>query len=206
MSHGIFQVPRLIKYFPIKELNNVTIFDGGMGLGEVGFNIRAFTDRFNWGLNGQPYLVGVDINKKSVDFVKEYLVPRIYNEAYNIDLDESDTFFKDRHFNMSMLNEVCEHVEREKMKRILGKLEKFSDYVFVTTPYGSELTHFYENSDEKEFEHISVWYPEDFTERGYKVQVVNTIDFGNSLFAKSYVFIRRNFGKLQRKIIAVKKC
>jgi SAM-dependent methyltransferase len=201
MSHGGFSIPRLFKYLP-KQLEGKTILDAGCGLGEVGYYIKAFTGRPISGFHGQPHIVGVDIHQPHIDFVKKYL-PQIYAEAYHLDLVETRIFFKGRRFDVAMLNEVVEHIEKKKARRILREVEAISDYVLVSTPCGDELNQCFPNIPE--FNHVSVWQPEDFTDLGYKVVVEDTLEFGESPIAGAYKLGRRLFGTpIQRKIVAVK--
>lgn len=202
MSHGAYQITRLLKYLP-PNLEGLNILDAGCGLGEVGYYIRAFSGRFNIPIKGQPTLCGVDINKDSVDFIKQYL-PNIYNEVYQMDLMYLQRSFKGRHFNVAMLNEVMEHIPKEKALRILSLVEDYADIILISTPYGDELNNCYPNTPE--FNHVSTWYPMDFITHGYRVTVEDTIEFGNSLIAKLYKLARQLIGTpIQRKIIAVKK-
>jgi SAM-dependent methyltransferase len=201
MSHGGFSISRLFKYLP-RSLEGVTILDAGQGRGEVGFYIRAFTGRQLSGFHGQPHIVGVDIHQPHVDFVKNYL-PKIYDEVYQLDLANLGGFFGGRRFNISMLNEVVEHVDKCKALGVLDQVEAISDYVLVSTPYGDELNQCY--PDTPEFNHVSTWFPEDFAVRGYTVAVEDTLEFGASPIAEAYKLARRVFGTpIQRKIIAIK--
>lgn len=203
MSHGRFQVPRLFPYLP-ENLHEKFILDAGCGLGEVGFYIRAFSGRFNQPIKGQPYIVGVDINRNSIDFVKKYMWGSIYNEVHQLDLINLKEYFMARRFDVAMLNEVVEHIPKDKANLILDQVEAISDWVLVSTPLGDELNECYPNTPE--FNHVSIWTREDFEKRGYLVSTHETIEFGASPIARLYKFARDTFGTpIQRKIVAVRR-
>ena len=206
MSHGGFYIPRLFKYLP-RELEGKTVLDAGFGLGEVAYYIHAFTGRPACDFRGHPHITGVDIYEPSVRFAREWL-PKIYDEVHCFDLLNLKERFGGRHFDVALMLEVTEHIEKSKALRVLDQVEELADYVLVATPLGDELNRDY-GDEIPEFNHVSVWTPEDFTRRGYTVSVEdvtpNTIT--SRTFRRLYHGIRivvNGSDTVQRKIIAVR--
>lgn len=199
MSHGMGYIPALFKYLP-RDLTGLTILDAGCALGEVGYYIKAFSDHHGCDLHGQPYLIGVDIHEPSVRKVKSL---GVYDEVKYLDLRDLAYEYAGRRLDVIMFNSVVEHIPKPDALRILDDAEKLSRYVFVSTPYG-DYTH--ESEDEvQEFNHVSAWYPGDFTKRGYLATVKEVVDLGSSPIAVGYRLARNLFGtKIRRKIYAVR--
>jgi len=210
MSHGGFYIPRLLKYLP-QDLDGKKILDAGSGRGEVGYYIQAFVDRPACDLHGHPTIIGVDIHKPSVDFIREYLHPQIYEEIYYLDLTGEKTpgpekFFKGRHFDIALLLEVPEHIEKNKMLKVLGEIEELADYILIATPLGDELNQDFGDKI-PEFNHVSVWFPEDFKQRGYTVSVEEVTPRVGSRFVNLIIKMYRLLLGLkppQMKIIAIR--
>ncbi len=206
MSHGGFYIPRLFRYMP-RDLGGLTILDAGSGRGEVAYYIHAFTDGLATDLRGHPKITGVDIYRPSVDFTRTWL-PKIYDSVECLDIVDVERWAAGRRWDMAMLLEVPEHVPKDKMLAILDQVERVADYILIATPYGDELNQDY-GDVVPEFNHVSVWYPRDFEERGYSVEVEEVVPnpIGDRLIWRIYMAMRRVLGKpvrVQRKIIAVR--
>jgi hypothetical protein len=87
-------------------------------------------------------------------------------------------------------------------------VERVCDYVLVATPYGDELNRDFGDAI-PEFNHVSVWMPEDFTSRGYSVVVepvtlqVKTLRLYQWLI-HLYARLKGKHTPYQKKIIAVR--
>jgi len=206
MSHGGFYIPRLFKWLP-RNLEGLTILDAGQGRGEVAYYIRAFSDRPASDFHGQPYIVGVDLHKPHIEFAKKYL-DKIYDETYVLNLADVEEFFKGRHFDMAMLLEVPEHIPKDLALKILDQVERVADYILIATPYGDELNRDYGDVF-PEFNHVSVWMPEDFEKRGYRVWVEEVTPYPRSIrlfrwILRIYAQMRGRTSVVQKKIIATR--
>jgi SAM-dependent methyltransferase len=208
LSHGGFYIPRLFKYLP-KNLDGLLVLDAGSGIGEVAYYVQAFTGRPACDISGHPRIIGVDINAESVQFTQNWL-PKIYEDIQRLDLADVEKWAKmsGLHFDMAWLLEVPEHIPKEKMLSILDQVERIADYILIATPYGDELNQDYGDVI-PEFNHVSVWMSEDFTQRGYKVAVEDVTAYPRGIQALRWVYAvyRRLRGKklvTQRKIIAVR--
>jgi SAM-dependent methyltransferase len=206
LSHGGFYIPRLFKWLP-RNLEGLTILDAGQGRGEVAYYIRAFSDRPASDFHGQPYIVGVDLHAPHIEFAKKYL-NKIYDETYVLNLLNVEEFFKGKHFDMAMLLEVPEHIPKDLALKVLDQVELVADYILIATPYGDELNQDYGDKF-PEFNHVSIWMPEDFEKRGYKVWVEDVTPYPRGIQGLRWVYklYRRLRGRKmtwQRKIIAVR--
>lgn len=208
MSHGGFYIPRLFKYLP-KNLEGMLVLDAGSGLGEVAYYVQAFTNRPATDFTGSPKIIGVDINTSSVQWTKNWL-PRIYEDVVKLDLMDVEKWAvgEGLHFDMAWLLEVPEHIPKEKALLILDQVERIADYILVATPLGDELNQDYGDVI-PEFNHVSIWQPEDFEKRGYRVWVedVFSYPFAMKMLRWVYILYRRLRGRktiIQRKIIAVR--
>lgn len=208
MSHGGFYIPRLFKYLP-KNLDGLLILDAGSGLGEVSYYIQAFTGRPACDFSGHPHIIGLDINADSVQFTRQWL-PRIYEDVQRLDLLNVEKWAKEEglHFDMALLLEVPEHIPKEKALRVIEQVERIADYILIATPYGDELNEDYGDVI-PEFNHVSMWFPEDFEKRGYKVTVEEVTPMPRSLHVLQLVYrtwrrLRGRHNIVQRKIIAVR--
>jgi len=202
MSHGIAYVPRLFKYLP-QNLSGQTILDVGCGLGEVGFYIKMFSGHPSCDLIGEPRIIGVEIYKPSVIKIRKFL-PQIYDEIYHMDAADVQEKFRGSKITISLINSVLEHIEKNKALRILLDIECLADYILVSTPYGDDRNRDFGDKI-PEWNHVSSWLPSDFTQRGYQVDIEETLEVGNSLIAKGYKLARNLLGTpIRKKIIAVR--
>lgn len=207
LSHGGYYIPRLFRFIP-KNLDGLTILDCGSGIGEVAYYIHAFTGRPACDFSGRPRITGLDINADSVAWTKEFLTPRIYDDVLRLDLLEVEKWAAGRRWDMALLLEVPEHIPKDKMLMILDQVERVCDYILIATPYGDELNQDYGDKI-PEFNHVSVWMPEDFTRRGYGVWVEDVTPYPRAIKALRWVYglyrwLRGRKLTWQRKIIAVR--
>jgi SAM-dependent methyltransferase len=208
VSHGGFYIPRLFKYLP-KNLEGMLVLDAGSGLGEVAYYVHAFTNRPATDFKGHPKIIGVDINADSVWWTRAWL-PKIYEDVVRLDLMEVEEWAhaEGLHFDMAWLLEVPEHIPKDKMLKVLDQVERIADYILIATPYGDELNQDYGDVI-PEFNHVSVWMPEDFERRGYKVTVEEVFSYPfamRSLRAVYHIYrkLRGRSVVIQKKIIAVR--
>lgn len=202
MAHGSYHIPRLFKYVP-KKLGDLKILDIGSGLGEVGFYIHAMTNQPYYSLTGRPRITGIEIDEGSVNFCREWnkcyetIIQGDAENELNIMLQQRQTY------DLGIMTEFLEHVEKAKALRILSMAERVCSDILIASPYGFTKNVVY--PEHPSFNHVSAWYPKDFTKRGYRVTVEDAAALGSGIMARGYKFAKRVIGKpVDRRVIAVR--
>lgn len=157
MSHWGQEDPFIETLLPA-SLTGLKVMDVGTGFGKTGYNIRE------WGYRrGQPQLYGIEIFKPYADHVKSL---GYYTYVFNQDALMPFPFMVD----ISLLQHTIEHSDKEKGKKILSNIEKYTkSLVIVACPYGYTESPEVDNNPDNP--HVSGWLPDDFKELGYDVFV-----------------------------------
>jgi SAM-dependent methyltransferase len=193
-----FYPPRLFKYLP-SDLEGKRILDAGCGYGELCFYIRSKSNDPIWGVTGNPYIIGVDIDLDAIKFLSRI---RLYDEAYAGNLLKTREILRDVCFDIAILNNVLEHNPKPEALKILELIEGMAEYILVAVPLGDQRfiadeAIFYKN-------HLSAWDVSDFSSRGYEV-AVEDVAFYPDGFGRAYKFYRRLLGHpAHQQIIAVR--
>lgn len=152
-THPLIYHPFLSYFTP--DLKNKVILDCGSGKGMNGYLIRVTRD-----LKGAK-LIGLDINKYYMDFCRKH---KIYDKLVKHYLPTLP--FVDKSIDFLICTEVIEHLDKDKGKKLLSEIDRVCrGRALVTTPN----IFFDTEPGEEEDAHHSLWTPEDFKKRGYKV-------------------------------------
>lgn len=135
------------------------ILDVSTGLGKNGYLIRIFSKPF--------YLVGVDIFRPYLELVKHH---RIYDDVVLCDVSKLP--FIENSFEVTVVSEVIEHLEKENGLLLLTEADRISKHrIIVATPNkppargGIETDEGYNQYEA----HRSSWRVSDFKTRGFQV-------------------------------------
>jgi len=168
MSSSYLIDPFILSLFIEKEKS---ILDIGCGRGKWGYLIKT---------SHKPpsFIVGGDIDQNNVCFVKEH---KIYD--YVVQFDGRYLPFRDKAFDIVLVLEVIEHMEKSDGRKLLNEAERVSkEKVIVSTPLrGARYWYTAEH-------HPSRWTVSDLRKLGYTVRGV-----GFSFF-RYYTTYRLAFG------------
>ncbi len=160
MSHSSTLNPYVLKLLP-KNLDKQRILDVGCGNGLWGYNIRLNKD-------GEPIITGIDIWKP---YLKRLRKTRIYDDL--IQADAIKLPFPNKYFDFALCIAVLPHLNKQDSLIVLDELERVSQHIIVSTHLG------FSSQDEIDWnpfqKHLSSWYLQDFTHRGYKTITVPSI-------------------------------
>ncbi len=107
--------------------------------------------------------VGVDIH---IPYIKESKKKRIHNQYIKTDIRFLP--FKDKSFDVVIGLQVLEHLLKKDSWKVLEKMERIAKkQVIIATPIGK--TYHPAVDGNKHQLHLSGFYPNEFTKRGYKI-------------------------------------
>lgn len=154
MSH-LYELESFVMHLIPKD-RKLSVIDVGCGKGIWGYLLSALRENV-------AYICGVDITSSYLRFVKER---NVYDDLVLCD----GTFlpFKDRSFDLVLLSEVLEHLEKKQGYVMLKQLEKIArKLIVITVPQGFvEQTPVGGINAEK---HRSAWYAGEFRKLGYRI-------------------------------------
>lgn len=140
------------------HLQNKRVVDCGCGKGIWGYLLRATRE-----IGDKGKLIGIDIKKDYLDYVRKY---KVYDKLIQSDI--SSLKLKDNSVDFLICSEVIEHLADKKGEKFLKEVDrvvKDGGRAIITTPSISLETSIEEGPDS----HSSEWTPEKFKEKGYKV-------------------------------------
>ncbi len=157
----------------ILRINPMSLLDVGCGLGVYGFLSRIHLEQYD--LFDENFDVARNPNwKRRIDCIEGF--PRYikcwhewaYDNIYVGDIIEflNRLSLRREIYDMAICIDVIEHFTREEGFLLMDRLESISKAVLISTP-----KEFFEQSIEQNplEDHKSLWYPEDFTSRGYVI-------------------------------------
>lgn len=153
--HPFSYHPFVFNFIP--DLRNKIIMDLGCGKGIWGYLIRTVRPL------GTGKLVGLDINKKYLEFVKKH---NVYDKLIVGNITEIP--IKDSSLDFIICSEVIEHLSKNKGRKFLNEVDRVmrtGGRVIITTPNANIDTHIREGADS----HDSLWSMADFKDKGYRV-------------------------------------
>jgi ubiquinone/menaquinone biosynthesis C-methylase UbiE len=154
MSH-LYELESFVMRLIPKD-RKFSVIDVGCGKGIWGYLLRALRENV-------VYLCGVDITPSYLQFIKER---NVYDDL--ILCDSVFLPFRDGSFDLVLLSEVLEHLEKKQAYVMLKQLESIArQLILITVPQGLVKQEAIGGiSAEK---HRSAWYANDFKKLGYKV-------------------------------------
>jgi len=140
----------------IPKSGKLSVIDVGCGKGIWGYLLRALRENV-------VYLCGVDLTQSYLQFIKER---NIYNDL--VLCDSIYLPFRDKSFDIVLLSEVIEHLEKKQAYAMLKQLEKTAKkLILITVPQGFVKQEAVGGVDAEK--HRSAWYANEFKKLGYKV-------------------------------------
>jgi ubiquinone/menaquinone biosynthesis C-methylase UbiE len=154
MSH-LYELESFVMHLIPKD-RRISVIDVGCGKGIWGYLLCSLRGNVT-------YLCGIDITPQYMRFVKE---KDVYDDLVLCDCAYLP--FRDRSFDLVLLPEVLEHLEKKKGYAVLKQLERIArQLIIITVPQGFlKQESVCEISAEK---HRSAWYANEFKKLGYKV-------------------------------------
>ncbi len=135
-----------------------TILDVGIGFGRWGFLLREYLDIYGRvGYNKEDWQVKID----GIEVWAKYILPHhnyLYDNIYIGDCVEILPILSD--YNLIIMTDVLEHIEKERGKNFLNTLCKKGQKCILQVPLGDwKQGLIFDNPYER---HLSVWEKEDF--------------------------------------------
>jgi len=172
-----------IDFKPVLEGNGIElppfkILDIGCGFGKWGFLIRDYFEvligqKFNkedWKID----IIGVEPFKKCITKIQKEL----YNEIIQKDIFE--VLNQLNSFDLIIMGDVIEHIEKEKAHKLLKKLFKHSKNILISTPLGFMPQGAWAGN-EKEI-HKSGWKLSDFKQYNIVEHKILSDEFSSEIF------------------------
>jgi ubiquinone/menaquinone biosynthesis C-methylase UbiE len=154
MSH-LYELESFVMYLIPKD-RKISVIDLGCGKGIWGYLFCASRENMT-------YLCGVDITPTYLKFVKER---NVYDDLILCDCTHLP--FRDRSFDLVLLSEVLEHLEKKQGYAVLKQLERIArQLIIITVPQGLLKQEAVGGIDAEK--HRSAWYTSEFKKLGYKV-------------------------------------
>ena len=154
MSH-LYELESFVMRLIPKD-KKISVIDIGCGKGIWGYLLCALRENM-------IYLCSVDITPTYLKFVKER---NVYDDL--ILCDCTCLPFRDRSFDLVLLSEVLEHLEKKQGYTMLKQLERIArQLIIVTVPQGLLKQEGVGGIDAEK--HRSAWYTSEFKKLGYKV-------------------------------------
>jgi len=143
-----------------------TVLDVGVGTGKWGFLFREKVDFRNCHSeeNFQVRIDGIEIDKQ---WIRDYH-KLIYNDIY---IDDLTKFRIKRDYDLIMMGDVIEHIEKEEGKAFLDRALIRCKYLIITAPLGDRESVFFEKQKKiyPHEEHKSAWSLDDFWNTSYNL-------------------------------------
>lgn len=151
--HPFLYHPFVFHFIP--DLRDKMVLDCGCGRGIYGYLIRATRPL------GKGKLIGIDTNKKYLQFCKDH---KVYNRTIRQDIKKLP--FDDKSVDLLFCSEVIEHLRKKDGDKFLAEVDRVCrDRAIITTP-----NVFFQTSPGKMRDaHRSLWTVAEFKKRGYKV-------------------------------------
>lgn len=190
------QIPCILHL--VKQLRPRTILDIGKGFGKYGFLLHEYVGIDNTKKIDpsktmvEQSVIRIDAIEADKDLLLPHL-PQFYNRVFVGDV--FDVFFAGGSYNVVLMIDVIEHLDKEKAVTLLQHFVRDGAKVIVATP----LQFFKQELYESEYEHhISHWTKKDFDKIGYvdcqyfdagavyllSADKLNVRGFGNTLIKK----------------------
>lgn len=164
MSSKTQMIPIVTGCMPSYEVDS--LLDCACGFGKWAGILRTHLNQI-----ANSYIVGLDIFRDNLEFVKKY---GAYDDLILADIRYLP--FKKNSFKVVLATEVIEHIIKEEGYKFLKDLETLCfGRVIVTTPNGSwpENPIMYKNGKVNKYEnHVSMWAVNDFSVNGYRVHSI----------------------------------
>jgi SAM-dependent methyltransferase len=156
-------------------LPNLKILDVGCGFGKWGFLIRdTFEVMTGQNFNKEDWKIdvtGIEVFPKCITSIQEALYDKIIRK------DVFESFDELERYDLILIGDMIEHIDKDKAHELLSKLFEYSDNILVSTPLGFMSQGAWAGN---EYEiHKSGWILEDF--KDYKVVESKVLD--DTLFA-----------------------
>jgi 2-polyprenyl-3-methyl-5-hydroxy-6-metoxy-1,4-benzoquinol methylase len=183
----------ILEQIPVKT---DSLVDVGCGRGVIGALMRIYRN--------PKRLVGIDAFSPYLDFCSRH---NFYDELYQYDLRQNPLLFNDKEFDVATCIEVMEHLPKNRGIYLLKELESIAKKVIITTPNGPLPQKAWDNNPFQK--HLSCWYVEDFTKRGYTVKGVGDFMFSGrkirylSFFLSKFSYVMPKFSE---NLLAYKVC
>jgi len=158
--------------FP-RDINNLRILDVGFGCGQLMHTVVAYGNRNVFHLSGIPYIIGLDIDSKNVEFAKKYMP--YYRETYLCDATEIP-YPKEIISDLGIIvcTEMVEHTtDKDKTLRMIKYLSDKAKLVIFMCPYGDTLSN--KNKGFDYDNHNTIWYDADFSDLGFNVKIIKKV-------------------------------
>lgn len=154
MSH-LYELESFVMRLIPKD-RKISVIDIGCGKGIWGYLLCASRENMT-------YLCSIDITPTYLKFVKER---NVYDDLVLCDC--TCLPFRDRSFDLVLLSEVLEHLEKKEGYAVLEQLERIArQLIIITVPQGLLKQEGVGGIDAEK--HRSAWYANEFKKLGYKV-------------------------------------
>jgi SAM-dependent methyltransferase len=143
-----------------------SLLDVGCGTGSLGFILKTNWDR------KIKRLVGIDISEP---FIQECKKLGVYDEVFVYDLNKLPLPFKHKEFEVTVLVDTLEHLEKDVGWELLEELERitYSKILITTNKYWLEAKEISETMRNPYLMHKSLWTEKDFAFFGYECVGMN---------------------------------
>lgn len=188
------QIPVVIHL--LQKLGPSTLLDIGKGFGKYGFLAHEYAG-IAPSHKADPTKTLAQQSRLQIDAVeveRDFLWPHLSHLYRNVIVGKiEDIYVSLPHYDVVLMADVIEHIEKPAAKAIVKHLVDNGSIVIVATPKLFFQQHLYESGYE---EHVSHWLPHDFS-------MVPFVDFQNTGAGRIYVLSRnpieiRGFGNRLR--------
>ncbi len=143
----------------LQRLNPKSILDVGVGFGKWGVVAREYLEAWHGRFHREDWQVRIE----GIEIFEDYRNP-VWDAVYDkIHIGDALTLLETLgHFDVAIICDVIEHIEKPPGRELVQRLLKSCDTVILTTPlafWPQQEEH--GNAHEK---HVSLWQPEDFQE------------------------------------------
>jgi hypothetical protein len=143
----------------LQRLNPKSILDVGVGFGKWGVVAREYLEAWHGRFHREDWQVRIE----GIEIFEDYRNP-VWDAVYDkVHIGDALTLLETLgHFDVAIICDVIEHIEKPAGRELVQRLLKSCDTVILTTPlsfWPQQEEH--GNAHEK---HVSLWQPEDFEE------------------------------------------
>jgi hypothetical protein len=150
-------------------LNPKKVLDLGFGFGKYGFLIREYLFKNDF-FNSLLYLRGVEGYKNNINSLHNIL----YNDVVHSDFTQINNYIKDNdRFDLAIMVDTFEHIERETGIDFLKRLLDVSDYILISVPKFLSKQDGYDDDPNKFEMHRTNWRKKELCKLGQLYTIPN---------------------------------